>query len=480
VNSVRRSLVYTFAESYLAVALQLVGTFFLARLLTPAETGVWAVAAVFAAVASMFRDFGVGEYLIQEKELTTDKLRAALTANIIVSWMMGVSLLVASRWLADFYREPGVARIMHVQAFNFFLIPFGAVTFAYFRRNLNYKPFFWASFLSNITTLIVGLACAFAGLGYMSLAWSSLSGVVVSVAVAMVVRPKGFVLLPGWRGINHVLEFGKHATGIYFFGQVGKSAPELIIGRILGMAPVGYFSRANGLNELFSRTVLRAALPVCLPYFAREARSGQDISEGYIRAVSYLTAIGWPFFVFLAAMAFPAIRILYGPQWLASVPLAQLLCIAAAVDIAYFLAKEVLIAHGKVRMGNYLQTALQFARILGLLLAVPFGLIGACWGILASALLGSILSHRVLASGIGLTFKQVVHACTPSLVITAISTAPALLYSAIGDISEQNYLPVIVSIAVICFALWVAAIGALKHPLWTELQTVRARIRIRR
>ena len=63
--TVRRSLAYSAADSYLSVLLQLAGTVIIARLLTPTETGVFAVAAVFAALAGTFRDFGVAEYMIQ-------------------------------------------------------------------------------------------------------------------------------------------------------------------------------------------------------------------------------------------------------------------------------------------------------------------------------------------------------------------------------------------------------------------------------
>jgi O-antigen/teichoic acid export membrane protein len=471
-SSVRRSLAYTFAEGYLGIGLQLIATFFLARLLTPQETGVWAVAAVFAAIASNFRDFGVAEYLIQEKDLTEQKLRASLAANIIVSWLMAVSLLAASGWIAEFYDEWGIARVIRVQAFNFFLIPFGAVTYAYFRRELNYKPFFWVSLLSNIVSITVALACAWAGMGYMSLAWSSLSGVIVTVAFAMVVRPRGLPLMPGVAGLPAVLQFGKHATGIYFFGQIGKSAPELIIGRVLGMAPVAFFSRANGLTELFHRTVLRAAFPVCLPYFAQEARDGGDVRTGYLRAVSYLTAIGWPFFLFLAAMAFPAIRILYGSQWISSVPLAQILCVAAALEVAYILTKEVLIAQGDVRVANYLQAALQCLRVVGILAVIPFGLIGACWGLLAAALLGGIWSHRVLAKRISLTFRQLFDACASSMLITAISTAPAMLWVGLYAIDEQNYFVTFIAAGLGTFLLWLGSLRVLRHPLWTEFRNL--------
>jgi hypothetical protein len=98
---------------------------------------------------------------------------------------------------------------MRVQAFNFILIPFGAVTYAYFRRELNYKPFFLASVLSSVTTFVVALSCALAGLSYMSLAWSSLAGVVVTVAVAMLMRPKGLPRLPGLAAGPRAASFGK-------------------------------------------------------------------------------------------------------------------------------------------------------------------------------------------------------------------------------------------------------------------------------
>ena len=474
-TTVRRSLAYTFAESYLSMALQLVGTLFIARLLTPAETGVWAVASVFAAIASNFRDFGVGEYLIQEKDLTTAKLRAALAANIAVSWLMSAVLLAASLPVAAYYGQPGIANIMHVQCLNFLLIPFGAVTYAYFRRNLNYRPFFWASMISNVTTFVVALSLAFAGFGYMSLAWSSFAGIVVSVIVAQVARPAGFPRLPGLHGIGEVLHFGKHVTGIYLFGQIGKSAPELIIGRVLGMAPVGYFSRANGLTELFNRSVMRAALPVCLPYFAKVVRKGAELRDGYLRTVGYLTAIAWPFFLFLSAMAFPAVRILYGPQWLEAVPVARILCIVAAIEVVYFLATEALIANGDARSGNLLQAVQQALRIAGLLAAVAFGLLGACYGLMVAAAAGGVWAHHVLARKIGLTAREMIRTCVPSMVIALVSAAPALLWAAFGTLDEHNYILAFGATGVAFSVLWLATVRALRHPLWEELVHLRER-----
>ena len=111
-TTVRRSLAYSIADSYVALPLQLVGTMIISRLLTPQEAGVFAVAAVFASFASTFRDFGVAEYLIQETELRPEHIRAAFTVNIAVSWVMGLLLFVGSSFAAEFYRDTGVGEVM--------------------------------------------------------------------------------------------------------------------------------------------------------------------------------------------------------------------------------------------------------------------------------------------------------------------------------------------------------------------------------
>ena len=172
----------------------------------------------------------------------------------------------------------------------------------------------------------------------------------------------------------------------------------MIIGRAQDIAAVGTFSRAYGLVEIFNKLVLRSIMPVCLPYFAKGVREQGTPLPGLLKSISILTVIGWPFLLFMAVAAFPAIRIMYGAQWVDSAPLARLLCVVAAVELLYYPAKEAMLALGLANQSNQLQMLTQGLRVLGLLAAVPFGLAGACWGLLAAASIGAVLSHRYLAS----------------------------------------------------------------------------------
>ena len=468
-GSVRKSLALSAIDSYLALVLQIGSTVILARILTPAQTGIYAVAAVFSALASTFRDFGVGEYLIQEPELNDRILRAALTVNIAVSWAMGALLFAAAPWVADFYRAPGVLDVMHVQAVSFLFIPFGAVTMAWYRRELNFKPILIAGLAANLTSFVVAVGLGLNGYGYMSLAWSSLAGVVVTVLAATVQRPAGFPRWPGLTGIGRVFHFGKFASGIYFFGQAGKGAPEMIIGRAQDMAAVGMFSRAYGLIEIFNRLILRALMPAYLPYFARSTREDGSPRRGLRTAISLLTAVGWPFLLFMGVAAYPAIRIIYGLQWLDAVPLAQVLCVAGAVEIIYHPAKEALLAQGQARQGNNLQMIMQALRVVGLLAAVPFGLAGACWGLLVAAVAGAAVSHRYLTRLSGWSAADAWAALRPSLQVSAAAVLPFYLVTWAVPIGEHNYIRAGAAAGVVCTGLWLAALRWFRHPLWDEV-----------
>lgn len=471
-TAIRKSLAISALDSYLGLILQIAGTVIMARLLTPTEVGVFAVAAVFAALASTFRDFGVAEYLIQEKALDATALRAALTVNIVISWTMAVLLFALAPLAARFYGNEGVAQVMRVQSLNFLLIPFGAVTMAWFRREMNFTPSLVAGLLSNIAGFVVGVGLALHGWGYMSLAWASFAGVVLSVLSAWWFKPASFPTRPGLRGVMKVLHFGKFASGIYIFGQLGKGAPEMLIGRALDMPSVGMFSRAAGLVEIFNRLVMRAIIPISLPYFARSVRETGSPAPAALHATCLLTAVGWPFLGFLCLAAEPVVRLMYGTQWLDAAPLAQVLCAAAAVELLFAQAKDAMLAVGKAKEGNNLQMLIQLARIVGLLAVVPFGLMGAAWGLLAAAAVGALLSLRFLQRTIGLGLNSVLRALGPSLAVSALTLSPALALSFWAPLSGPTGFAAAIAAGLLTCCAWLLALWRLRHPAWPEIVRV--------
>ncbi|MBL8289991.1 MAG: lipopolysaccharide biosynthesis protein [Rubrivivax sp.] len=467
--SVGRSLVLSAADSYIGTALQLASTVVIARVLTPAEIGIFAIASVFAALATMFRDFGVAEYMIQARELSREKIAAALTIQIAASWLMFAAMFCSAPWVASFYRNAAIESAMQVIAFNFVLIPFGAVSMGYFRRELNFAPNLVCNLLGNCVGFAVSVSLALLGAGTMSLAWASLASTATVVAAALWFRPAEVPLWPGLKGIGEVFHFGKFVSGIYIFSQLGKGAPEMIIGRTHGVVDVALFSRASGLVELFHRTALRPVTRVCMPYFARSDRAGASRTAAYTTVVSYLSAVGWPLLITLALVADAAIRLVYGPQWDASVPLARILCVACAVELVHMLAREALLAIGQARQANQLQVRLLVLQVLGLLCVVPYGLHGAAWGILAASAAGLLLSQRTLRGGIGLTVRDMARACAPSAAVTALSVAPLAVWLHLEPATGEARVWAVLAGLPLTGLAWLVALRLFGHPIHARL-----------
>ena len=189
-NATRHSLLFSFAEKYTVLLLGIVATMMLSRLLTPAEVGVYSLGAVLVALAQVVRDFGVGQYLIQEKQLDRPKLRAALATSVLVAWLLAALVLAGSGPLARFYDEPRLRLVLQLLSINFVLIPFSALTMPMLRRQLRFRAIYAINAANSVTNLLVAVGLALLGYSYMSLVWAALAGSLASLLASLLLRPR--------------------------------------------------------------------------------------------------------------------------------------------------------------------------------------------------------------------------------------------------------------------------------------------------
>lgn len=426
VSATRTSLLMSFAEKYTLLLLGMAGSMIIARLLTPAQIGIFSVGSVVVGMAQLIRDFGVGQYLIQERELSSEKIRAAFTLTLLIAWAVAALLVLLSGPAARFYGVPELGAVLRVLALNCLLIPFGSITLPYLRRQLRFGAIYCINVASGVADFLVCIGLAVAGFGFMSLAWGAVAGSAAAVLGSLYFRPAQMAWRPGWRGMRQLLSFGAYATGSNLLDEAGVAAPDLIIGKLIGMEGVGLFSKAQGVLGMFNLLITRAITPVVLPLYAAQARDGADMRLAYLRTISYMAALAWPFFAVLGVLALPVVRLLYGSQWDAAVPLVRSMCLSAAVFSLFGMARDLFVAMGQVRQRARLELLAVPLRILGIGLAAPFGLQAVAWSIVATTLLKSWLIYRVLARLTGLRPGQLGAAVAPGAALSVLSVLAPL------------------------------------------------------
>ncbi len=371
---VKESVFISAVNQYFTLFVQFVLGMFIARLLTPEEIGVYSIGAVVIAIAHMFRDFGIGKYLINEKKLTSKKLRAAFTLTLLISWSIALTLFIATPFLAELYKSEAIASIFYVVIFNFVLIPFGSTLMTFLRREWHYKALLVTGAASNIVQVIVTLILAVKGYSYMSLAWGSISNVITTIIVLQIYRPKDFPIAPSLKGIGDIFKFGSFASIESIFKQSGDSSPDLFIGKNLTMSDVGFFSKGFSIIQIFNFLVMGVIRPVALPYFSMIERGEQNLSEAYQKLINLITIASLLFFSFIFISAEPIIITLFGEQWYEAVKITKILAIGAAITSLASFTDLILVAKGKIKELAYFTCVFQIIRIISIAIASIYSL----------------------------------------------------------------------------------------------------------
>ncbi len=468
--SARQAMALSFTSQYLVLLVNIGSTIVIARLLTPEEVGIYSIGAAFVALGQVLRDFGSGQYIIQEKSLTPDRIRAAFTVTLGFGWITALIVLLLAPIAARFYGQPGVEDVLHLLALNFALLPFGSITMAYLQRDMAFHKTVTISFTGTLLGAITAIGCAYNGLSYMSMAWGALAGTSGTVVMAALFRPKVLPVLPGLRQLRHVLKFSGQMSASTILAQVGKSAPELIIGKLQGAAGVGLYSRGRGIIDLFQMLVLRGLNPVLMPLFARQDRAGKALGPPYLYGISCITALAWGFYAGLGALAPEFVVVVFGDHWAPAVPLVEIWCGAAVISLSVQTAGNVLIATGNISALLRRQVLMLPVGIILVLIGANISLEALAWlGLLSSSLWVALLLPKTMSVA-RFSLRDYLRAILPSAppALATLATAYATKYwlkqvVGVGDVT-------VLAVATVVGALtWLLVLYAIRHPLTQEV-----------
>ena len=475
--STRKSLVFSFLDRYASLAMSIVSSMVIARLLTPAEIGVFSVTMVLLMFVSSVRDMGAGSYLLQERELTTERIRAVWAVQLGLGLALALLVLLASYPVAVFYQEPRMRDIMLVIALNYAVNPFGSLTYAWLMREMQFDSVALMRFASALSGALVSTYLAWKGFGPISLAYGSLTATVVNALLAMYYRPKSFPWMPGLTELRRVLAFGVRLSFSDILGVIAGGAPELLIGKLQSLEAAGLYSRASGLVQMFGRLVVDAVGSVCLPWFSQQAREKDGFAEPFLRATAYVSVVGWFFCVMMVCLAHPIIRILYGSQWEQSVDPVRLLIVATAIGVPASLCKVALMASGAVKLIVRLT-------LFNCVLTLPLLAIAASRDLIAVSVALIVTSAVVTSVTLRLTCRRIgldVMTLWPILFLSArvnllAAIGPVLSVWLFGLAPGQSFLPLLFAGA-IGLVGFLTGIFVFNHPLKEEFEAVWVKFR---
>lgn len=478
--SVRRSLFWSYGSQFITLVVSFTTSVLVARLISPRDMGIYALALAISGVLSVLLSFGTQSFIVREAVLDRETLRSAFTVNLILSLSLAVAFFVAGIYCVRASNNRTLGLVLAILSAGPLSFVFEFVPASLFVRDMRY------SFISIVTIVRTSISSAatltalWSGAGAIGLACGPAISGATGAVIYMTARRRDLVFRLGFHRFREILVFGTQMISISGVAQVASRGSDLILGGTLGLYALGQYSRASNLSSLIFLNVYGLATSVIFVQLSRDLRDSGEIRRTFIQALRMITGVMWPVLVGIAILSGPLVLKLYGAKWLpAAVPL-SLLMIAQFIVLGFGMNWELFVLRNETRRQVWIEAARASIGTAIFAVGCLFGLTFAALGRVGEAVVGYALYRPHIDRLAGTEPGEVENVYIESLQLTVAATLPSLVLMVWFSWSAYTSLSLIMVGVVLGIVAWLALLFQRQHPLAGEILAIATYIRSRR
>jgi O-antigen/teichoic acid export membrane protein len=372
----------------------LLATAVLTRILAPGDFGLVALAGTFMTFLDMLQGLGVGNALVVVK---ADEVEAHAETAFAVSTTVAVILALITAALSPaavaLFHQPQLYSVMPALGLTFFFYGLGSTHYALATKQMDFRSRTYAELVDAIVRGGVGVALALAGAGVWALVVGYSAGNIAMDVVLWKLVPWRPRFRPQRRHLRVLLGFGGVTTAVGIMAAFLAEFDNLVVGRVLGVTALGYYSIATKLPYLFIISLASVAGNVLFPAFA--TIGDDEIGRAFLTALRYTAMVTLPLTAILSVLARPITLAVFGPEWEPAVGAAQVLCLWALMSPSNMVCGNALKSRGRADLVLYLAIPQAIAIVVGSLLFVRHGIVAISWVQAVIAVVAQLLTITI-------------------------------------------------------------------------------------
>lgn len=366
--------------------LNVTGVVILARLLSPQEFGLVAMAGAITANLGLLKGAGLSIGSVQRETVNHQQVSNVFWANLGLGVLLAVISIGLAWPVAWFYGDDRLTSIMLALSLTFVFAGATAQHQALLLRQMRLKARALIGVVAVLASVVVGCSMAWVGFGY----WALVGMPLCLSGTAMVMTwsvSRWCPALPSRRsGVRSLLRFGIRLTTSDLIVRVARSTDTLLIGRFFGAASLGLYSRADALLSRPLEQVIMPMGDVFVPLLSRLQFDPERYRRTFLRAFGMLALISFPFTASLFALSKPLILVLLGPGWVDAAPILAVFTVMALCRVLW-VATWLLITQGRGREYLRLSVTASALTVAAVFAGLPWGVLGVAVAISSTSLL---------------------------------------------------------------------------------------------
>ena len=340
------------------IAIKLIGiisTIFIARLLTPEDFGIVALAVVIYDVFMSVGQLGAQQYILKQSEIDDNIYNSTFTFRFLNMNSLALILVIIAPLIAQYYQKEIIQKLIYVYALSIFISSLENIYFLKYMRELNYKPVINAALICKIITSFVTILLAF----YLQDFWALVYGHLLFCTLKTARTYWLIDSIPKIRfnGLKENWRFSRWFLLEVFIGNIRGKIDVILGGRFFSLKDMGFYevSRTNGgmliseLNAPLNSIILTAL------------SNNKDNHKSFAQTIILLSFIFSPIFIVGYVFMDLFVYFLLGHKWLEAIPLFQLFLTMAFCGCFIQLINSTLIVNDRIKLltaTNFLITIL--------------------------------------------------------------------------------------------------------------------------
>lgn len=405
----------------LGLLMHFISVIVLARLLSPDDFGVYAMASVFISIFFVFQDVGLTDATIQAKYLDHEILSTLFWINFIIGIIIAVFLSLSAPLAAIFFNRKELLPIIIVSATEFIFWGLSFQHTAFMKRNLLFTQVNVISIISYFLGLCLAIIAALLGLRYWSLV---IRGIVTALATSVMT-----LFVCKWRPgkpakspeVKSLIRFGINSVGYYIINYFSNNLDKTIIGKKFGAAQLGYYSRAFYIAVTPSSTVSQSLFHVAVSALSKIREDKLKFRKYYHTSLQLLSLFGMPFTALLVILNKEIVYILLGPKWALTAKYFAILGLSAGFNIIYQTSSWLHVSLGhsdRWLKWGFISSAIMIS---GFFIGLLFGMDGIAWAYSILIISFSVPSILYAGKPISITLSLIGNAIKNHILATIIS-----------------------------------------------------------
>ncbi|HCK24809.1 MAG TPA: flippase, partial [Bacteroides graminisolvens] len=340
---------YTAVAKYSGIVISLAVTAVLSRLLSPDDFGIVAIATVIISFFSIFTDMGIGAAVIQHKELTPKDLSSLYSFTLWSGISISLLFFMASWPIAAWYNSPILRTLCQLLSINLLFASANIVPNALISKNKEFKFIAWRSFIIQTSTGILAIGAALAGAGLYALIVNPILSSIFIFIISYRKYPQKVSFTWGLHSVKKIFSYSAYQFLFNVINYFSRNLDKLLIGKYMNMSQLGYYEKSYRLMMLPLQNITQVITPVMHPIFSDYQKDLNQLATSYEKIIRFLAFIGLPLSMFLFFSAREITLIIFGDQWMPSVPVFQILSLSVGIQIILSSSGSIFQAAGDTR-----------------------------------------------------------------------------------------------------------------------------------